>query len=68
MADYQYFILILLVVSSVEKVSINEFAAPPLVTIDVSEVMGTMKKAMRRQYCLSISSLTSVTIAFKDSL
>jgi carboxylesterase 2 len=40
-----FFILFALVVSSARKILVNEFRAPPLVTIDVGEVMGTMKEA-----------------------
>ncbi len=39
------FIFFALVLSSAEEVLINGFRAPPLVTIDVGEVMGTMKEA-----------------------
>ncbi len=39
------FIFFALVLSSVDEVLINGFRAPPLVTIDVGDVMGTMKEA-----------------------
>ncbi len=42
---YLLFVLFVLVVDSVDKVFVNELRAPPLVTIDVGQVMGTMKES-----------------------
>jgi carboxylesterase type B len=40
-----FFVVFALVVSSAEEILANEFHDPPLVKIDVGEVMGTMKEA-----------------------
>jgi len=45
MTDRLFLILVVLVIKSVDGFSFNKSLTPPLVTIDVGQVLGTMKEA-----------------------